>query len=399
MKHTITQKRTAQLIIGIFVLLFLGLIYAWSVFVTPLEHEFGWLRSQTSLVFTFSMSSFCLGGFTSGLLLRHRPVRFVLCISAVCMLAGFFLSSLTRNLWNIFLCYGVLCSLGVGFGYNAIIGSVAKWFPEKPGVCSGLLLTGFGFGALLLGTGAAFLIASSGWRATFRLFSVLFSLVVFVASLLIRVPSPEEAEVLPERPANIVAAPNFTPLEMLKRRSFWYLFSWGLLLSAVGFSIIGQAVPFAMEAGSPAAIATMASGMISVCNGLSRLLFGGLFDKLGRKKSMLLDTAVLAVSIPILYAASIMKSIPLVVLGFLLLGAGYGGVPALVASSTNHMYGVRHYALNYGVATLNILPASLLGPILAGGIRTLYSSYTPLFPILLALCLPAAILAAGLKRA
>ena len=394
-----TKNRTFQLVYGILVLLFLGLIYAWSVFVAPLEQEFGWVRSQTSLVFTFSMSSFCIGGFISGLLLKTRSARFVLSIAAICLLTGFFLASRTQNLWHIFLSYGVLCSMGVGFGYNATVGTAAKWFPEKPGLCSGLLLTGFGLGALLLGTGAAYLITRNGWRATFLLFSVLFSLVLFAGSLLLRAPTSMETETLPLRPQSAQSAHGFAPREMLRRPSFWFLFSWALLLSAVGFSVIGQAVPFAMETGAPAAIATMASGMISVCNGLSRLAFGGLFDKLGRKKAMLLDTAVLAISIPVLYAASLIRSVPLVITGFLLLGAGYGGVPALVASSTNHMYGVRHYALNYGVATLNILPASLLGPILAGGIRTLYGSYTPVFPVLLALCLPAAVLAAAIKRA
>ncbi len=274
---------------------------------------------------------------------------------------GLFLDSRTQSLWhNSQLC--VLCSLGVGFGYNATVGTAAKWYPEKPGLCSGLLLTGFGLGALLLGTGASFLITRNGWRSTFLMFSLLFSLVLFAGSLLLRAPASVEADTLPARPQSAQNAQGYAPREMLRRPSFWFLFSWALLLSAVGFSVIGQAVPFAMETGAPVAIATMASGMISVCNGVSRLAFGGLFDKLGRKTAMLLDTAVLTVSIPVLYAASLINSVPLVVAGFLLLGAGYGGVPALVASSTNHMYGVRHYALNYGAATLNILPAPCWGP-------------------------------------
>ena len=394
-----TQKRSLQLIYGIIMLLFLGLIYGWSVFVTPLETEFSWLRSQTSLVFTFSMSSFCIGGFISGLILKKRSAQFVLRMSAVCMLAGFFLSSRVNSLWGIYLSYGVLCGLGVGFGYNAIVGTVAKWFPEKPGLCSGLLLSGYGLGGLLLGTGAAVLISAYGWRATFLLFSVLFSFVLVLGSLLLHPPTAEEAEMLPKRQLSESDEKGMTPREAAKRPSYWLLFFWALLLVAVGFSVIGQAVPFAAEAGATAAVATLASGLISVCNGLSRLLFGSLFDRLGRKKTMLLDTAVLASSIPVLYAAARYSSVPLVIVGFLLLGTGYGGVPALVASSTNHMYGVKYYALNYGAITLHILPAALLGPVLSGNIRMLYGSYAPLFPILLILCVPAAVLAASIKKA
>jgi OFA family oxalate/formate antiporter-like MFS transporter len=380
-------------------LLFLGLIYGWSVFVTPLETEFSWVRSQTSLVFTFSMSSFCIGGFISGLILKRRSAQFVLRMSAVCMLSGFFLSSRVSSLWGIYLSYGVLCGLGVGFGYNAIVGTVAKWFPEKPGLCSGLLLSGYGLGGLLLGTGAAVLISAYGWRTTFLLFCVLFSSVLVVGSLLLRPPTSEEEQTLPKRQLSESDEKGMTPREAARRPSFWLLFFWALLLVAVGFSVIGQAVPFAAEAGATAAVATLASGLISVCNGLSRLLFGSLFDKLGRKKTMLLDTAVLAASIPVLYAASRFSSVPLVIAGFLLLGTGYGGVPALVASSTNHMYGVKYYALNYGAITLHILPAALLGPILSGNIRMIYGSYAPLFPILLILCVPAAVLAASIKKA
>ncbi|NLN47872.1 MAG: OFA family MFS transporter, partial [Clostridiales bacterium] len=81
------------LIIGAFLMLFLGLIYAWSLFAAPLEAEFGWSRSQTSVTFSISMITFCLGSIMSGFILKKRPPRNVLLISAVLFLIGFFMTS------------------------------------------------------------------------------------------------------------------------------------------------------------------------------------------------------------------------------------------------------------------------------------------------------------------
>lgn len=395
------RQRKLQLLYGVVMLLFLGLIYGWSIFVTPLEAEFLWQRAQTSLVFTFSMSFFCIGGFLSGLLLRVRSYRFVLRAAALCLLAGFFAASRVQSLWGIYLSYGVLCGLGVGLGYNAIMGTAIKWFPEKPGFCSGTLLLGFGIGALLLGTGAGILITAFGWRNTFLLFAVVFSLVLLAGAQLLRLPTVEQTAALPCRSrqenAGSVQDASFAPREMVRRPSFWLLFFWGLLFCAIGLSVIGHAVPIALEVGA-AAFAPIASGLISVCNGLSRPLFGSVFDRLGRRKTMLLHSILFFSSIPLLYGAAQLHSVVLLVAGFALIGFGYGGIPAITASAANRMYGERHYAINFSLINMNILPASLLGPTVAGSMQMAFGSYAPLFPVLLAFCVPPLIAAALLKK-
>ena len=394
------RDRRLQLGYGVVLLLFLGLIYGWSVFVTPLEQEFSWARTQTSLVFTISISFFCLGGIAGGFILRRQASRFVLRLSALCMLAGFFLASRVQSIFLLYIAYGVICGTGVGLGYNCVLGTIGKWYPEKPGFCSGMLLLGFGSGALLFGAGAAALIGAFGWRITFVLFSILFSAVLFVGAQLVRPPLESELQMLPKRRSLLDGAEeaNYSPKEILKRLSFWLLLFWATVLGAVGLSVIGHAAPIALDAGALALVST-APGIISICNGLSRLLFGSAFDKFGKRKTMLVDCALFFLALPLLYFGILQKSSLLLVPGFMLLGLGFGGVPSLIAASVNSMYGAHHYPINLSMANLHLIFAAAAGPTLAGSIHLTYSSYSPLFPILLALSIPAVIAALMLKKA
>ncbi|MDL2234707.1 MFS transporter [Christensenellaceae bacterium OttesenSCG-928-L17] len=397
------KKRILQLFIGAAMLLFLGLIYGWSVFVAPLEAEFGWQRAETSLVFTFSMVFFCLGGFASGLLQKKFHYRTVLRVCAAFLLAGFLLSSRINSLTGIYFSYGVLCGTGVGLGYNCILNTAAKWYPEKPGFSSGMLLLGFGTGALLLSTGATALISLLGWRTTFLIFSILFACVILLGAQLLRVPSAEETEALraltaPAQAANIADTPQIAPKDALRLPSFWILFFWAALLSLIGLAVIGQSIPIAMETGLLVAAATTVSGMISVCNGLSRLITGGIFDKIGPQKTMYLIVLEYVIATPLLYFALRTGNAVLLVIGFVFLGLGYGGTPTLMSATVNRRYGNQHYAINYGIINFNLAVSALIGPSIASSIQQTTGSYANAFPVLFAICIPAFLLLLVLKK-
>ncbi|MDL2258580.1 MFS transporter [Eubacteriales bacterium OttesenSCG-928-K08] len=394
------KTRTRQLLYGLCILLFLGLIYGWSVFVTPLEAEFNWQRAQSSLTFTFSMIFFCLGGFFSGLLLKKFSHRFVLRLSACCLLVGFFFASRVQSLWGIYLSYGVLCGSGVGLGYNCVLGTVGRWFPEKPGFCSGTLMLGFGIGALILGTGASGLIGLIGWRKTFVLLAVVFAAVVAVGAQLIKTPDEQELDELKRRVSRVDApqVQSLTPKEMFKTSSVWLLVGWGTLLMLVGLAVVGQAVPIALEIGLPLALATTVSGLISVCNGLNRFITGSLFDKLGRTKTMAIITVLFLVATPLLYFATRAKSTALLVAGFLLIGMAYGGVPTLLSAACSRMYGPKNYAINFSFLNFHIIPAAVIGPMVFSLVQQAAGSYTPAFLVLLVGCVAAVPLAALLAR-
>ena len=137
------RKRWAYLALGVVLLLFLGLIYAWSVFRVPLEQEFGWAKGETSLTFSISMMMFCLGGLVSGIVTAKKGVRFTLIFSAIFLAAGFMLASRADSLLFIYITYGGLAGFGSGLGYNlaAIVGgafvpTIATWLSSHWGVKS-----------------------------------------------------------------------------------------------------------------------------------------------------------------------------------------------------------------------------------------------------------------------
>ena len=169
-------NRWIILIMGMIILLFLGLIYGWSIFRAPLSEFFpDWNTSQMSMAFTVSMIFFCLGGFFSGQMLKKVSHKVLLAGAAVVLFIGFFGVSMldtgnsAKSLIMLYLMYGVLGGGGVGIGYNCVISTVNKWFPDKAGLASGVMMMGFGLGGIVLGGVVNVLIGSVGLFATFKI--------------------------------------------------------------------------------------------------------------------------------------------------------------------------------------------------------------------------------------
>ena len=387
--------RLMRLLSGAIICLFIGLIYAWSIFVAPLEAEFGWTRTQTSATFTVSMTSFCIAGMISGALQKKRTPRLIVAIAAVLFLIGFFLSSRINSVLGLYVSYGILCGGGVGLAYNAVISTVTKWFPDKTGLISGILLMCFGFGGMVLGTVASNMIQRTGWRTTFIVFSVLFALILLAFSMFIRPPREDELTVShaaadPKRKKRSTPGMQGTDMsagQMIRRPSFWLYFAWAVILSAAGLAVIGNASPCAQEIGASAGTAAMITGMLSVCNGVGRILIGLIFDRFGRKVSAAYANVLIVAALGIIIAASVTGSVAAFIFGGVILGLGYGSVPPLNAAFVNQFYGSRNYAMNFSIVNLNLIPASLLGPLVAGAVQSATGSYFTMYLVLLVACL------------
>lgn len=384
-------KRLAVLFSGAVICLFIGLIYAWSIFVAPLETELGWTRAQTSATFTVSMISFCIAGMVSGALIQRCAPRRIVLTAAALFLAGFSASSRIGTVLGLYVSYGVLCGAGVGLAYNAVLSCVSKWFPEKTGVVSGVLLMCFGFGGMALGSLASSLIALLGWRTTFLVFAVLFAAILAGFSLMIRPPREDELDsavhVSQKKSARQeVSGVEMTAGQMLRRVSFWLYFLWAVVLSAAGLAVIGNASMCAREIGASTRAAAAITGMLSICNGIGRILVGLIFDRFGRKISATYANALLVAAMLLITLSALIHSVGAFVVGGVILGLGYGSVPPLNAAFVNQYYGAKHYALNFSLMNLNLIPASLLGPLAAGVIQTATGSYLMMYIALAAAC-------------
>lgn len=249
------MKRWGYLIVGTIMLLFLGLIYAWSIFKMPFSRIFTtWSVSQISLTFTISMICFCLGGFLAGNLIKVIPPRVALWIAAAALFVGFFgVSKLNPNdpagaLKMLYILYGVLCGGGVGICYNTIISTVNKWFSDRPGLASGVMMMGFGFGGLVLGSLVNSFIAKSGIFKTFIMLAIGIAVVVLIGSIFMRPPRQGEAP-MTRSSLGFGGSRDYSAGQMLATPSFWIFVIWVTCLNAAGLLVINSAVPIAAALG------------------------------------------------------------------------------------------------------------------------------------------------------
>lgn len=394
---TSDRKRWVYAGIATAMFLLLGLIYAWSVFVSPLEQEFGWLRSQTSLTFSVSMVFFGFGGLLAGRLSRRFRPRTTLWIGAVSIFTGLALGSTVNELVQLYAFYGVLVGGGVGMSFNALMTSIMRWFPDKQGIVSGLLLMGFGLGGSTLGSAAVELMERFGWRSTFMILGVVLGGVVFAGSMFIRVPSEEEAARYCGARSG-VAPMDLSTKEAIADGSFRLFFIWTLLVSAVGLALLSQAAPMASTMTATATAAAAIAGLISVFNGVGRMAFGFLLDGIGSKMSLLLISAGLGLSGLVLVVAVQAQSLPLLVVGYVLGGFAYGGVVPSNSAYTGRVFGLKHYASNFAVINLNLVGAAFVGPYGAGLLRTVSGTYTSAMWLMVALALVSLPALAAMKR-
>lgn len=377
-KNWIQVKRTrwGYLILGVVLLLCLGLIYAWSVFRAPLEAEFGWSKAQSSITFSISMMMFCLGGLVSGIVTGRKGPRFTLIWCAVFLLVGFGAASRITTLLGIYVAYGGLCGFGVGLGYNSTIATIVRWFPDKQGLISGLTLMGFGFGGMLLGTLGASLITAFGWRRTFLVLGVAFAIIMLIGALTLR---PASHSLVTYLSAEKSGRKQQTQEEiswqgMLCRRNFWIYFFWAVILSAAGLAIINESTPYAAGfVGGDLTKAAAVAGIVSIANGVGRVIFGQMFDIAGYRSTMLTVSGLYGISAGVLLLSSKTGSLPILLAAFLLVGLAYGGVTPTNSAFIAYFFGRESYALNFSIVNLNLIAASYLGPLCGGG------SYTGIF--------------------
>lgn len=392
------SMRWFYLAIGVIAMLFAGVLYAWSILKSPLAADFGWKASELALNFTLAMSFFCIGGLLGANISKRFGHRIAIILSAILSAAGFLLTATLQgeSVVMLYLTYGVLAGVGIGISYNVVIGTVSAWFPDKKGLCSGCLMMGFGASALILGNAANALFNSSlGWRTTYVILGIAICIVLFLAALLLR--KPDSDTVLPQ-PKSTKAAnaesfgrKNFTSAEMLRRPSFWMAFVCISFLAAVGSSVISFAKDLALSVNAPESLAVSLVGVLSVCNGIGRILTGALFDSIGRRKTMLCANILTIGAATVTLVAVSIGSLPLCIAGLILTGMSYGACPTITAAFTSSFFGMKYFSTNMAFMTFTVMGGSLIATA-SNKVLEMTGGYTAAFIMLLALTFVALIL-------
>lgn len=383
-------NRWVYAIAGVIVLLFAGLVYAWSVLSTPIAAEFtAWTKAQLSLTFTLVMIFFCIGSLLCGLLSGRLSAKNAVRLGAALFLAGFFLASRCHSPLTLYLGFGVLCGLGSGLSYNAVMSTMVRWFPDKPGLISGVLLMGFGGGSFLIGKlYQAWTPADvGGWRISFLVLGVVCFVVLAVCSFFFVAPGADFTAPA-GKGGRAVAAPleDCKPTVMLRRPAFWLFYIWAIAVSAAGLALISQASGIVWEISADQTTSSVATivGLISICNAVGRVLFGGVFDKYGRSLSMQLVNVLFVAASGVLLAALGSRSVPLVIAGFMVGGLAYAGVTPSCSAFCRAYFGPTHYPVNFPLIVSNLIFASF-GSTISGALYDASGSYNSTFFLIIGL--------------
>jgi MFS transporter, OFA family, oxalate/formate antiporter len=369
----------------------LGSFYAWSVFIAPLEKEFGWKRAQTSMVFTIDVVVFSLTLVLAGRLQdKFGPFKISLAGGVLWSLA-FFAAAYTTSLNYLFICFGLISGLATGFGYATAIPVLAKWFPDRRGMAVGLAIAGYGAGSAIFGPLVQMkLLPAYGWRTTFHILGVTFFVLTMIGAFLLRNPPPGYA------PAGWTPAPtakarttgyDFKPSEVLRTPTFYFMWAGYALGCSAGLMVISQLVPFAKSAGiSSAGWQSMGLVVGAAGNASGRILSGWMSDKVGRLNTLRLMIGISMVAMPILYLAG-SNVLLFHVLVFIVYWC-YGTQISVNPSAASDFWGTKNAGINYGLLFTGCGIAGIVGPRIGGVMFDKYNNYQAAFYI-------AGLLAAG----
>jgi MFS transporter, OFA family, oxalate/formate antiporter len=366
---------------GLLMNLALGTLYAWSVFVAPLEKEFGWKRADTSQVFTWAVVVFAISFILAGRLQDKVGPFFVSLTGCILLTVGFLLCAKTDSLTYLIICFGVVVGIGNGFGYATPIPVMAKWFPDKRGLAVGLAVAGYGGGSAIFGPLAnLYLIPHYGWRSTFTILGIVFFVMTFLGAFLLKNP-PAGYQVpgwVPaSKPKSLATTYEFSPGEMLRTPAFYFMWIAYALGTSAGLMVISQLVPFAKSVGVAAAALAAISLVIGAAGNASGRIFSGwMSDALGRLNVLRLMIGISAVSMFILPHTGTIFAVPILlyVMVFIVYWC-YGTQLSVNASTTSDFWGTKNAGINYGLLFTSWGVAGIIGPRIGGKLFDKYKDY------------------------
>ncbi len=367
---------------GLSMNLALGSLYAWSVFIGPLEKEFGWKRADTSTVFTIAVVVFALTFIVAGRLQDKLGPFPISLTGGILVSLGFFLCAYTHSLTFLFVSFGVIGGLGNGFGYATPIPVMAKWFPDRRGLAVGLAVAGYGGGSAIFGPlAASYLLPAYGWRTTFQILGVIFIVMtVFGAFLLKNPPTGYKPAGWTPAPASKAAATTyeFTPAEALRTPTFYFMWVAYALGCSAGLMVISQLVPFAKSVGIPTtSLAAMGLVVGAVGNAAGRILSGAMSDFMGRINVLRLMIGISMVAMPILYLVG--GNVALLFAVVFVVYWCYGTQLSVNGSACADFWGTKNAGINYGMLFTAWGVAGIIGPRIGGVLYGKYHDYKAAF--------------------
>jgi OFA family oxalate/formate antiporter-like MFS transporter len=393
-----TRGRWWIVVAAVLVQLALGAVYAWSVFNKPLQDQFGWSKAEAVLPFEVAIGTIFIGSLIGGRIQDRRGPRPVALGGVVLYSIGIMGASLVSSggeLWLLTATYGVLGGIGLGAAYITPIAMLAKWFPDKRGLITGIAVAGFGFGAVITAPVAkALLNGTDDKPSVFLPLGIAYLIAGLAGASFFRNP-PQGYRVPgfePKQAGAAVAGTRVYTLSEALRTPQWYMLTAILALNtACGIAFISQASDAAQDvAGVTAATAAGLVGILGLFNGAGRVAWAWLSDRIGRMRAFLGMLAVQAICFAILpHAAAFAIFAVLAAFIYLAYGGGFGTMPATAAD----YFGTPNAGAIYGAMIVAWSIGGVVGPLVTAWLYEANGqSYTVPFTVIAVVALVALVL-------
>ncbi|MFD5034626.1 OFA family MFS transporter [Streptomyces sp. NPDC058220] len=360
----------------------IGQAYAWSVFKPPLESALGLTGTESALPFQLGIVMLGLSAAFGGTLVERNGPRWAMTVALCCFSSGFLIAALgaaTEQYWLIVLGYGFVGGIGLGIGYISPVSTLIKWFPDRPGMATGIAIMGFGGGALIASPWSAQMLesfgtGSDGIALAFLVHGLVYAVFMSLGVLLVRVPRPSgrpaKAPDAPEAPAgSLVSTAQVSARSAVRTPQFWCL--WVVLCMNVtaGIGILEKAAPmitdFFAETDTPVSVSAAAGfvALLSAANMAGRIGWSSTSDLIGRKNVYRVYLGVGALMY-LLISQFGDSSKPLFVLCALVILSFYGGGFATIPAYLKDLFGTYQVGAIHGRLLTAWSTAGVLGPLI-----------------------------------
>ncbi|MFE5503907.1 OFA family MFS transporter [Amycolatopsis japonica] len=363
----------------------IGQAYAWSVFKPPLEKTLGLTGTESALPFQLGIVMLGLSAAFGGTLVERNGPRWAMFVSMVCFSSGFLLSALgvaTSQYWLVVLGWGGIGGIGLGIGYISPVSTLIKWFPDRPGMATGIAIMGFGGGALIASPWSSQMLGTAPWSigtvaTAFLVHGLVYAVFMTLGILLVRVPAdgwkPHGWEPKTDHGNAMITTANVSARNAIRTPQFWLL--WVVLCFNVtaGIGILEKASPmiadFFRETSTPVGTAAAAGfvALLSLTNMLGRFVWSSTSDLVGRKNIYRLYLGVGALLYLVIALTTNASKLVFVLCAMLILSF-YGGGFATVPAYLKDLFGTYQVGAIHGRLLTAWSMAGVLGPLIVNAI-------------------------------
>lgn len=388
-----TMPRWIPLLLGLLGSTTCGmLLYAWSVFIKPLNAEFGWSRAEIAMAFAICCLIFGLVTFPAGRWSDKIGPRKVVMSGGVLLAIGFILSGFIQSKLQLYITYGVIAGLGGGMIYLPPIATAPKWWPDRRALATGFAVVGLGLGSFLMGPLATYLIEKPGmgWRYVFWYCGIAMGVMAIIAGAFLEPPPAgwKPAGYTPPAPPAGAAGPkvtrDWTHEETKSNAKFWLLYLAYFCGSFAGLMVIGHLAGFGRDQGLTALAAAGAVSSLAFANAATRILSGFFVDMIGIRIYFAVTFLLQTIAMVAIFQLG-GNQIGLAAIS-ILIGWNYGAMFTLFPATCLQYYGPTAQGSNYGLLFTAWGLAGFAGPWVGGYLKDTTGTYYLPFLCAAALC-------------